>query len=427
MAMGRRAAVALVGAVVAVVAGLSYWRSAQATQPPSVVTAAVTRGDVVEVVDATGTVQAVTTVQVGTQVSGTIRALRADFNSQVRRGQVVAELDPSLFETQVEQARATVLRLEADAERTTVQLDDARVKLRRAGELAAQQLIAATDLEAAQVAVRQAEAALRSANAQIVQARASLNQNQVNLDHTVITAPIDGIVVSRNVDVGQTVAASMQAPTLFVIARDLTRMQVNASISEADIGRIVPGQPVSFRVDAYPGRVFSGTVSQVRLEPVVQQNVVSYVTIIDVANPDLALKPGMTATVTVETARAAHVLRVPSAALRLRPTADVLASLGAAAGAAEPRARGRGTGTAEPAGARGQVWVQAEGRIAPRAVAVGINDGTTTAILDGPLQEGDAVVTSIASAGTPAATGTSSPLLPFGARVPGGRGGGGPR
>ena len=306
----------------------AYYARSRSQPTPTVVTAAVTRGDVVETVDATGTLQAVTTVQVGTQVSGTIKALHADFNCRVRRGQVIAELEPSLFETQVEQARASMMRLEADVRRAEVQLEDAQQKLKRARELSGRELIAATDLEAAEVNARVADAALGAAQAQVVQARASLHQAEVNLGHTIITAPIDGIVISRNVDVGQTVAASMQAPTLFVIARDLREMQVKASIAESDIGRIQTGQPVSFRVDAYPTESFTGTVSQVRLQPVVEQNVVSYVTIIDVPNPDLRLKPGMTANVTVEIARAADVLRVPNSALRVRPSADVLAALG---------------------------------------------------------------------------------------------------
>src|SRR6185436_320455 len=188
--------------------------------------------------------------------------------------------------------------------------------------LSDKQLIAASDLDTAVTAASQAEAQVKSAEAQIVQARAQLDQAQVNLGHTIITAPIDGIVVARSVDVGQTVAASMQAPTLFVIAGDLARMQVLASVDESDIGRVQQGQPVSFTVDAYPGDTFTGTVSQVRLQPTVDQNVVSYTTVIDVPNRSLKLKPGMTASVSIEIARADDVLLVPSAALRFRPATD---------------------------------------------------------------------------------------------------------
>jgi HlyD family secretion protein len=288
---------------------------------------AVARGDVIESVGATGTLQAVKTVQVGSQVSGNIKALYADFNSIVKKGQVVAELDPSLLQTQIEQARANVIRAQADLDRLKVSLDDAKVKLKRSESLAARKLVAPQDLEAAQVAVRSAEAQIKSSEASLTQSRASLNQNEVNLQHTVIEAPIDGIVISRNVDVGQTVAASMNAPVLFIIAEDLTKMQVNANVDESDVGRIRAGQVVKFRVDAYPLEEFTGTVSQVRLQPIVTQNVVTYATVIDVPNQQLKLKPGMTANVTIEIARKNDVVRVPNAALRFRPNADTFAAL----------------------------------------------------------------------------------------------------
>ena len=294
---------------------------------PEVSTVTLARGDVVDTVGATGALEAVTTVQVGSQVSGIIDALYADFNSIVREGEVIARLEPSLFESQVEQSRANLARSEADVARLTVALEDSRTQLRRSEELAAQNLIAASELEAAQVAVRSAEAQLQSADASVIQSRASLNQSEVNLGHTVITAPIDGIVIARQVDVGQTVAASMSAPELFIIAADLTEMQVIANIDESDVGRIRPGQPVTFTVDAYAAEEFEGTVSQIRLEPVVLQQVVTYATVIDVPNNDLRLKPGMTATVTLEIARRENVLRVPNSALRFRPTPDMFAVL----------------------------------------------------------------------------------------------------
>jgi HlyD family secretion protein len=299
-------------------------------QPPTLqlVTAMVSKGSVVQGIDATGRLQAVTTVQVGSQVSGTIKSLYADFNSQVKKGQVVAELEPSLFQTQVEQAEATVVRSQADVERSRVQLEDAKLKVARARDLANRKLLPQADLETAEANNRQAEAALKSAQAQLVQGQASLNQNKVNMGHTVITAPIDGVVINRNVDVGQTVAASMQAPTLFEIANDLSQMQVNANISESDIGLISTGQPVRFQVDAYPGQTFTGMVSQVRLNPVIEQNVVSYVTVISVPNPELKLRPGMTANVTVEVARADDTLRVPMSAVRFTPTPELFAALG---------------------------------------------------------------------------------------------------
>ena len=294
---------------------------------PEVRTANVTLGDVVDTVGATGALEAVTMVKVGSQVSGIIQDLLVDFNSIVRQGDVIMRLDPSLFETQIEQARANLVRAEADVERLRVALDDSRVQLDRSEDLAERELISRTELEAAQVAVRSAEAQLKSAEAAVTQARASLNQTEVNLGHTVIRAPIDGIVISRLVDIGQTVAASLQAPELFVIAADLTKMRVIAAIDESDVGRIRPNQRVTFTVDAYPGEEFEGTVSQVRLEPVVTQNVVTYATVVDAPNPDLRLKPGMTATIALEIARREDILRIPNTALRFRPTAEMFALL----------------------------------------------------------------------------------------------------
>ena len=295
---------------------------------PDISTVAVTEGDIVDTVGATGALEAVTTVQVGSQVSGIIQELHVDFNSIVREGDVIMRLDPSLFETQLEQARANLLRSEAESERLAVAVDDAATQLRRSRELAAGDLISETELEAAEVTLRSAEAQLKSAQAQVRQSQASLSMNEVNLEHTVIRAPIDGIVTSRLVDVGQTVAASFQAPELFVIAADLTKMRVIANIDESDVGRIRPNQRVTFTVDAFPAEEFEGSVSQIRLEPIVTQNVVTYATVIDAPNPALKLKPGMTATVTVEVARRENVTRVPNSALRFRPTPAMFAALG---------------------------------------------------------------------------------------------------
>jgi HlyD family secretion protein len=324
-----RKAIIVVGILAVIGASAyGYYRYTKKDPPPTVATSRITRGDIAETVGATGTLQAVTTVQVGTQVSGTILELNADFNSLVRKGQVLTRLDPSLFQTQIEQARANLIRAEADLERLRVATDDARTKLRRARELSEKKLIAQVEVEAAEVAVRSAEAQLRSQEAAVTQSQASLEQNQVNLAHTVIQAPIDGLVISRNVDVGQTVAASMSAPTLFLLAADLTKMQVIASLDESDVGRIRPGQQVRFRVDAFPNEEFLGSVTQVRLQPTTVQNVVTYATVIDVPNPELKLKPGMTANVNVEIARRNNVLRVSNSALRFRPTTEIFAALG---------------------------------------------------------------------------------------------------
>jgi HlyD family secretion protein len=438
--MSRRVGIGIGLAGLAIAGVITYAWVERGDTAPTLDTRPVTRGDIVESVDATGTLQAVTTVQVGTQVSGIIRELNADFNSRVRRGDVIARLEPSLFQAQVDQERATVARLEADAQRANVSLEDAQTKLKRARDLSAQQLIPAQDLDTAGVNVKQAESAVKAAQAQIVQARASLNQAEVNLTHTVITAPIDGVVISRNVDVGQTVAASMQAPTLFVIARDLADMQVAASIAESDIGRIKNKQPVSFRVDAFPNRTYKGTVSQVRLQPVVDQNVVSYVTIISVPNPDMTLKPGMTANVTVEVARAVDALRVPNAALRMRPTPDVLSAVGQHAPDARQQSRGGitddegedgegpspSTDAAPDSGKRDQVWTVTDGQLQRVPLRTGISDGVNTAVLSGALDEGTQVLTGITTAAAQSGGPATSPLLPFGNRFPGGgRGGGG--
>jgi HlyD family secretion protein len=294
---------------------------------PTITTLQVSRGDIIDGVGATGTLQAVRTVTVGTQVSGIVQELYADFNSIVKKGQIVARLDPSILETQVETAAANLTNANANLERQRVTLADAQQKLTRARELNARQLTTKVDLENAELAVKQAEAQMKSTQSSIVQAAAAVNKARVDLNHTVITAPIDGIIIKRSVDRGQTVAASMSAPELFIIASDLTQMQVNASIDESDVGRMRPGQAVSFRVDAYPNETFHGSVKEVRLNPVTVQNVVTYATVIDVPNPELKLKPGMTAQVTIEIARRENVLRIPNAALRFRPTKEIFEAL----------------------------------------------------------------------------------------------------
>ncbi|MCC7241308.1 MAG: efflux RND transporter periplasmic adaptor subunit [Acidobacteria bacterium] len=336
----KRLIVALI-LIATVGAGAAAWYRQRGGPDIEVATSPVSRGDIVDTVGATGALQAVTTVQVGSQVSGNIQWLGADFNAIVKRGQEIARLDPSMFDAQLQQARANLsqtranlVKAESELERTRVQLIDAQQKYARANELFTRKLLAPSDLDAAKVAVDVAQAAVASQQATVTQTRAavtqseaSVNQAQVNRDHTVILAPIDGIVTERSVDVGQTVAASMQAPTLFVIAADLKQMQVLASVDEADVGRIRPNQRVTFRVDAYPTDTFEGTVSQVRLQPIVVQNVTTYGTLITAPNPQLRLKPGMTATVKIEVARRTDVLRVPNLALRFRPTTEMFAAL----------------------------------------------------------------------------------------------------
>jgi HlyD family secretion protein len=365
----------------AVTVGAGAYYTSRGTVGATVSEAAITTGDILATVSATGTLQAVTTVQVGTQVSGSIAWLGADFNSIVRKGQVIARLEPSLLQAQVEQARANLTRAEADVDRMQVQLMDARQKFARTEELTEKQLLARSEFDAARTAVASAEAQVKSAEAQAVQARASLNQTLVNLDHTVIAAPIDGIVIQRSVDVGQTVAASLQSPTVFAIAADLTDMQVNASIDESDIGRVSKGQPVAFTVDAYPGEWFTGVVAQVRLQPSVVQNVTTYSVIVDAPNPELKLKPGMTASLTFEIARRDDVLRVPAAALRFAPTAAMFAALDQA--------------PEKPARAGPNVWQLTDGLLKPVAVTLGLSDGGQTELVSANLAEGTPVVTGV--------------------------------
>jgi len=410
----------LVGvAVAATTLTLGAFYAKRGGSTTEVLSSPVTRGSIVDSVVATGALEAVTTVQVGSQLSGTVQALNADFNSIVRKGEVIARLEPSLYQSEVDQARANLAKSEADVERLAVTVADAQTQLNRARDLHDRSLIPQTDFEAAEVALRSADAQKHSAEAQVTQARAALNQAQVNLEKTVITAPIDGFVVSRSVDVGQTVAASLQAPTLFVIAADLTKMQVNAGIDESDVGRVQPGQTVTFHVDAYPNDTFSGTVTQVRLNPILQQNVVTYATVIGVTNTDLKLKPGMTATVNIETARRDDVLRVPSAALRFRPT-----SFPASLADTPERRRTSSSGASQPKlpDGTGRLWLDENGRLTLHPVKVGLDNGTFTELVESDLTEGTKVVTNVVTSQPKTATSAANPLFPL---TPGGRGFGG--
>jgi len=396
--------------------------------------AIVDRGDIVEVVGATGTLEAVTTVQIGSQVSGTINTLHADFNSVVKKGQVIARLDPSLFEARLGQAKANLIAAQANVERARATVEDARLKYERAQELAAQRLVPQSDLDTAKASYDGAVAQLKASDAAVNQAEANLNQAQVDLSHTVITTPIDGVVISRNVDVGQTVAASFQAPVLFVIANDLAEMRVNASVDEADVGRVHEGQEVTFRVDAFPEGEFQGVVQQVRLNPTTVQNVVSYNTIVTVDNRRLLLRPGMTATVSIVVRKAEDALRLPAAALRYRPEGfeaarprrgrpggpEARPGSGAGTAIAAPRERPAGTGPeGGPQGRSSVVFVPDEdGRPRAAPVRVGISDGEFVELREG-LDEGATVITGTEIPGAPRGLGpragptpTSNPFSP---------------
>jgi HlyD family secretion protein len=450
MAPSRRRILLLLPIAVVLLAGFFALRSRRpATRYATV---AVDRGDIVDVVGATGVLQAVITVQVGSQVSGTINWLGADFNSTVKKNQVVAKLEQSAFLARLNQAQANLASAKANVDRSQAAIDDAKQKYDRARELSKQDLIPESDLESARATYEGALAQHQANKAAVKQAQASLNQAQVDLDHTVITAPVDGVVLARNVDVGQTVAASFQAPVLFVIANDLTQMQVNASIDEADIGRVKPDQDVTFTVDAFPDQTFPGRVSQVRLQPVTTQNVVTYNTIISVDNSRLRLMPGMTATVSVIVRKAENALRMPSAALRFRPEGFPERRTGAGAGpdAASPtagaeagRARGGGqaggfgggatrtrgpglagaganrSGEARGGGGGGRrpglaFVLGPDGQPKATPIRLGISDGRFVEVVEG-LAEGARVVTGLEEPGraqTSASPGTSNPFQP---------------
>jgi HlyD family secretion protein len=328
----------IIAAIAASVGGYYYTRPAP---EPKVSTAQVGRGDITEAVSATGTLDAVTAVTVGSQVGGIIQEIPVDFNRIVRKGDVLLKINPDNINTQIEQAKATLVQRQADLERSKVSVEDARVKLRRTSELFAKKLSTQSDLDSADVAMKSAQASQKSSEAALTQAQANLDQQKVNLSNTIITSPIDGIIINRAVDVGQTVQANYQSPTLFVVAADLTKMKCTANIDESDVGKIRPGQNVRFRLDAYPNESFTGTVVQVRLQPIVVQNVVTYGTVIEVPNNDLKLKPGMTANVQIEIAKKTDVVRVPNTAIRFRPTEEIFQAFNQEMPAElQPRARG---------------------------------------------------------------------------------------
>ena len=319
----------VVGVLVVLVAFAGYrYRQAKAKSALHFETVKVDRGRIVAKVTASGTLSAIVTVQVGSQVSGTIQKLSVDYNSPVRKGQLIAKLDPRLFQAAYEQAQANKVAAEGNLAKAEFQAVDADRQYKRSQALAARKLIAQADLDTAQATADAARAQVDASRGTLAQAKAGLSQAGVNLAYTSIYSPTDGVVISRNVDVGQTVAASLQAPTLFVIAEDLRKMQVDTWVAEADIGQLKGGMPATFTVDAYPGERFRGSVRQVRNAPQTLQNVVTYDAVIDVDNSAMKLRPGMTANVTFVTAERDNALRVPNAALRFRPNGELRAAAG---------------------------------------------------------------------------------------------------
>ncbi len=419
--------VLIIGIVVAVAALVgAFFYTRRGSAEPKFRKGKIDKGDVVATVTATGTLSAVTTVKVGSQVSGIIAKLYVDFNATVKKGQLLTELDPTPFQQTVDQRRA-------DLEKAKVELRNAEISLTRSKNLAKQQLLAQSDLDGAQTARDSAAAA-------VAQSQAALKQAETNLSYTRITSPIDGVVVDRQYDVGQTVAASFQAPVIFTIAQDLTKMQVLTNIDEADVGRVKVGQEASFSVDAFSDQPFKGAVSQIRLSPQTVQNVVTYPVVLDVANLDLKLKPGMTANVQVPVDVRKDALRVANSALRFRPdNSDLVAEVrkvkstdagkgGTASSAPATSERtgpprsgatgatgGRpGAGGARPSGGTGTLYVEVPntgGKLKPVTVRTLITDGNLTAIRTDELKEGDEVIVGLATAraGAPSSGGQAAP------------------
>ena len=384
-------------AVVAGGAGLGWYLNQPVGSKVDFETVLVSRGDLSQVVTASGQLNPVVKVEVGSQISGIIEKLFVDFNSQVKEGQLIAQLDPATYEANLMQAQGNLANVKAGMELAQLNADRARA-------LEADRLSAKADYEKAVADLHQAEAAVKISEG-------ALKKAQVDLARCAIYAPVDGIVISRNINVGQTVAASLSAPTLFLIANDLSKMQIEADVAEADIGLVGVGQDVEFTVDAFPGQPFQGKVTQVRNAPKIEVGVVTYVTIIEVNNPELKLKPGMTANVTVVVARRDNALRLPSAALRFRPpkTAEVNKSESAAALADAKGEKKSGGSTRKKdkekrksertvyvAVAQAQAPGAAEGSVAqPMQVKTGISDGSHTEVIEG-LKEGDRVIVGVA-------------------------------
>ncbi len=393
------------------------------------------RGDIHDLVEATGAINAVVTVQVGSQVSGTIQTLSADFNSQVKKGQVIAQIDPSLFQgallqakADLEDARANLASAKANLEKARATAVQAKADYQRTIELAKQGVMSQQQLDLAKATSQSNDAQVSAAQAQVTQATAQAQQKaaavtvaQTNMNYTTIRSPIDGTVVARNVDVGQTVAASLQAPTLFTIAQDLTKMQVYVSTDESDVGNIRIGQPVTFKVDAFPKDSFTGRVSQVRLNATTVQNVVTYTTVADFDNPERKLFPGMTAYVSVPVADATNVVKVPNGALRFTPDlkSDQLSASYAQAGITAP-AKVRSKDAAaqakrSSASPTAVIWKQsADKKLQPVQITTGITDHTFTEVaqvLHGSLQPGDELIIASANAGAQQKPGpTASPM-----------------
>jgi HlyD family secretion protein len=365
------------------------------TSAPRIVTAKVTEGPIVRSVTATGTVNPVITVQVGTYVSGPITAIYADYNAPVKKGQAIAKIDPRPYQVTVDIAHATLANSKAQLGKDTADLNYKKVTYERNLALYKSNAVSKDVVDSAYSAWQMDVAQVKLDQANIQQQTANVAAAEVNLNYTNIVSPVDGTVVSRNVDVGQTVAASFQTPTLFLIAQDLTKMQVDSNVSESDIGYVKAGQKATFRVDAFPDRDFEGTVSQVRQAPITVQNVVTYDVVVSVENPELLLKPGMTANVNVVTASRPKVVRVPIDALRFSPPGQPPADSAALEGAPGQQTR---------------VWVLDGRNVAPVTITTGLSDGTWVEVADGDLRPGEHVVTDEVRGASAHGSGSRGPM-----------------
>ncbi|MES2294280.1 MAG: efflux RND transporter periplasmic adaptor subunit [Pseudomonadota bacterium] len=393
LALARRPAVVIpVAAFILLIAAILYW-TFQTGGSAQYVTAPVTRGTVARTVSATGSVNPVLTITVGSYVSGVIQEIDCDFNTVVKKGQLCAKIDPRPYQTIVEQDRASVATASAQLQKDQANLTYAQASATRYANLIANKATSQDSYDVAVNALNQARAQVALDRAAILQRNAELDAAIVNLGYTSIASPVDGIVVSRNVTMGQTVAASFQTPTLFLIATDLSKMQVDTSVSESDVGSVHVGDKARFTVEAFPNHVFEGIVNQVRQAPQTVQNVVTYDVVITAANAQLLLKPGMTATVQIITAARDHVLRIPDQALRYVPGG--LSSINAQSGAPSPK-----------------LWVLRDGKPVRVAVTTGLDDDSYTELLSGGVKEQDQVIVS-EHIGAAASAAASRPSIRF--------------
>jgi len=401
---------------------------AKGATPITYSTVTVGKGTIAAQVTANGTLSARGTVQVGAQVSGRIVELHADFNDAVKKGQVLAKIDPQLFQAQIQQQQAAVALASANVNKAQVAVADADRQYKRQKSLQEQQLVAGATVESAEVAYDTAKASLVAARAQAAQAQANLSQAKLNMSYTTIYSPTDGVVLSRAVDVGQTVASSLSAPTLFTIAEDLSRMQIDTAVAEADVGRLTEGMKAQFTVDAFPGKTFEGVVRQVRNAPTTTSGVVTYDAVIDVENADKSLRPGMTANVTFVLQQVADAIKIPNAALRFKPTRDQMQAMrgeagggsgrrgsgnwqgrgsgergSGAAGSGSPDGNGDGATRGSGGGGRGgrdfgdkkPVWKLVDGQPKMVLIKPGLTDGSVTQMVEGELAPGDQLITEV--------------------------------